>query len=350
MTADDGRALAHILGGARPLPNAPEDSDGWWEHHATEPAPSRSARDVDRFADAHLVDWATLWAHESGEEWLVEPIIPARRGTAIVAGGKTGKSLLLLDVAAAFATGRPILGRANHDGPRHVLYLDYEMTEDDLRERLEAMGYGPDADLSHLHYAALPAIDPLDTAAGGQYVVQLAHHVAAELVVIDTLARAVGGEENDADTYRAFYMNTGALLKQAGITMVRVDHVGHSAKERARGSSAKADDVDLVWLLTVRDDGLQLKHNGICRVSWVPPEVNLRRDTDPLRHVLTGYAAWPAGTREVAERLDQLEAPLDISKRKAVDLLREVNGKAARGEVVAAALKFRRQRIERGEP
>ena len=44
--------------------------------------------------------------------------------------------------------------------PIHVLYLDYEMTRADLRERLEDMGYGPDADLKRLHYALLPDLRP----------------------------------------------------------------------------------------------------------------------------------------------------------------------------------------------
>lgn len=345
MTALDG-PLAELLGEGRSVPNEPDDG---WDPEPWDVPDDSDLQPVDRWAAAHLIDWSKFWSRETGEEWLIEPLIPARRGTAIVAGGKSGKSLLLLDVAAAFATGRDLLGRTNREGPRHVLYLDYEMIEEDLRERLESMGYGPDDDLSHLHYAGLPGIDPLDTARGGQYVVQMAQDVAAELVVIDTLARAVGGEENDADTYRAFYMHTGALLKQSGITLVRVDHVGHSAKDRARGSSAKADDVDLVWVLAVREEGLQLKHGGTCRVSWVPPEVNLRRDTDPLRHVLIGYAAWPAGTREVADRLDQLGAPLDVTKRKAVEMLKAADGKAARGEVVNNAVKFRRLRAERAE-
>jgi Fe2+ transport system protein FeoA len=45
---------------------------------------------------------------------------------------------------------------------------------DDLRERLEGFGYGPDDDLSLLHYALLPTIDPLDTELGAAYVVDAA--------------------------------------------------------------------------------------------------------------------------------------------------------------------------------
>ena len=46
------------------------------------------------------------------EPWLIEPIIPAYSAIALYAAGKTGKSLLILDLVAAAASGRPILGGA----------------------------------------------------------------------------------------------------------------------------------------------------------------------------------------------------------------------------------------------
>ena len=65
--------------------------------------------------------------------------------------------MLALDVAAAFATGRSLLGQPPVP-QRSVMYLDLEMTEDDVRELLADPGYGPNDDLSRLAYFQLAAL------------------------------------------------------------------------------------------------------------------------------------------------------------------------------------------------
>lgn len=295
---------------------------------------------LDRF---HLVNWDELWKRESKEEWVAYPLVPLGRSVAFPAPGKSGKSLLLLDMVACLATGRPIFGRTNSNPPRTVLYLDYEMVEDDLLSRLEDMGYGPDVDFSRLRYSLLPTIDPLDTQAGGEQVLAACRALGAEVVVLDTMARAVSGSEDAADTFRAFYMHTAAKLKAAGITMIRLDHTGHSTADRARGSSAKADDVDVVWTLARKDNGLELKRTH-SRIGWGPTRAAFSIETEPvLRHVLRGGPSWSEGTKETADLLDELGAPLDITKAAALRLLQD-NKVGKRGAVVGDAVRFRRER------
>lgn len=60
------------------------------------------------------------------------------------------------------------------------------------------------------------------------------------MVVIDTISRAVGGEENDNDTWLNFYQYTGLRLKQAKVSVIRLDHTGKDLTEGERGGSAKA--------------------------------------------------------------------------------------------------------------
>jgi RecA-family ATPase len=117
------------------------------------------------------------------------------RQVAIFSPPKEGKSLLALDVCAAAATGGPILGRPASE-PLSVVYIDYEMTPDDLRERLERMGYRPDSHLENLHYYQLVDLPPLDSATGGQVLKNIVRRWDARLVVLDTMARVVCGEEN----------------------------------------------------------------------------------------------------------------------------------------------------------
>lgn len=170
------------------------------------------AQPVERYG-LKPVDWPTFWANEPADmDWLIEPVVPVGRQVTIFAPAKMGKSLLSLDIAAAAASGRPILGGNALKEPISVIYVDMEMTEADLRERLEDFGYGPADDLSQLHYYSLPALPPLDSDEGGEVLQGLARLHGSQLVVIDTLARVVTGDENVADTYRDFYRHVISIV------------------------------------------------------------------------------------------------------------------------------------------
>ncbi len=291
------------------------------------------------------IDWATFWATESpAEDWLLEPIVATGRQTAIYAQAKVGKSLLMLDALAAAASGRSVLGYPPRD-PISVLYVDLEMTEADLRERLTDLGYGPDVDLSRLHYYQLPPLPPLDSEFGGEILTSIAIKREVQVVCVDTMARAVSGAENDADTMRAFYRHTGRILKSAGIALVRLDHQGKEEEKGQRGSSAKADDVDVVLRLTRLDFKTLKLTRTHSRVPWVPLETMIVQELEPeLRH-RTSADAVPAGTQDCAIALDELEVPLDATAATALATLRRAD-RGARKTVVLAALKYRRASIK----
>jgi hypothetical protein len=289
------------------------------------------------------IDWAEFWATESpAEDWLLEPIVACGRATATYSAAKTGKSLLALDACAARATGRSVLGYPPLP-PIDILYVDLEMTEADLRERLTDLGYGPDDDLSHLHYYQLPPLPPLDGEFGGEILTSIAIELGVDLVVIDTVARAVAGGENDADTMRAFYRCTGRVLKAAGIALWRLDHQGKDAAQGQRGTSAKADDVDIVFRLTRLDARTLKLARTHARVPWVPAEVTIVQEEEPiLRHIVSDDAV-PAGTHDAAMALDELGVPLDATASTALAALRRAD-RGSRKTVVLAALKARRAR------
>lgn len=303
--------------------------------------------DGDHPLTPYLVNWAEFWAADLDDtEWLLEPLFADGRAHALYAGAKTGKSYLVLAACAALATGRPFLGQRGGT-PQDVLYVDYEMTPQDVRERLEEFGYGPSDDLSHLHYALLPSLPPLDTPEGGVALLEAAKAVKARFVVIDTMARAVGGEENDGDTFRAFYMWTGKALKQAGIGWARLDHAGKDATKGQRGSSAKNDDVDIVIRLERVDDGQRVVATHR-RMSWYPERTEIAvTSSDGLTSFSSPVGElWPAGTKDVAADLDRIGVPLDMGRPTAREMMRE-HGLEASTAVLAKALKWRRMEAAR---
>jgi len=290
--------------------------------------------------DHYRINWHDLWHAPIGDDWLIEPLIAAHRAHALYAPAKTGKSLLIAWLAVMAALGRPTLDRPGGE-PLTVLYCDLEMTPDDLRDRLENMGIGPQDNLDHLHWLSLPPL-VLDTAEGARTLVQHARHINADLVIIDTTARAVTGDENSADTYRAFARWTGVGLKREGIAYLRTDHAGKDLDRGQRGSSAKNDDVDIVWQLTANDSQkitLKATHR---RMGWVPEKLVLDKTDDPLgyRHTAQNLA-WPEGTAEAAALMDAHQIPLGPSDR-AVLAACKTAGIKGKAHVLRAAAKYRR--------
>jgi hypothetical protein len=295
----------------------------------------------------HLVTWPDFWTDDDdGVDWLLEPLIARGRGHALYAGAKTGKSLLMLAACAALATGKPFL-RQPAGPPVRILYLDYEMTAADLRERLEGYGYGPDDDLSCLHYALLPSIPPLDTELGAAIILERATTLDVAHVVIDTTSRAISGEENSADTFRALYRLLGMRLKGADIGFHRIDHSGKDAEKGQRGSSAKNDDVDVVQRLEARDKGAFVLRATHRRMMWVPEAVDIVKDESDVVTWTTEQATQPTGTYHIVKWLDDHEVPATMGRDKVRALLKS-EGQRAENAAISAALKIRKRRLSEG--
>jgi hypothetical protein len=277
---------------------------------------------------AKQIDWKDLWADETEEKFILYPIIPERRSLAIYSAPKVGKSLLLLEIAAAIATGREILSYTP-DKARDVLYVDLENDpRSDIRTRLTLMGYTPEM-LTRLHLVSFPNLAALDSPRGGAHLLAAVNYYKSDLVVIDTVSRTIEGDENENDTWLQFYRNTGLKLKQNGTAMIRLDHSGKDETKGQRGGSAKGGDVDYVWRLSrITDDTFRLE----CEMNRAPlPEKSLilKRHTHPhLRHTIdTGGKAsvLTAHINTIITAAEQAELPLNMSRAELKKALKHLN-------------------------
>lgn len=325
----------------RPVPPAP----------AADPADEKLAqlRDNDAAIAASYspVDWDALFADDDLDpDWLIPDILERGENAVIYAPAKTGKSLVTLDMMAALASGRARLGRPATE-PMRLLYIDQENSRKDLHRRLAAMGYTA-ADLTSLIYLSFSALPPLDTMQGGAELTALVRHHGADIVVLDSTSRVVDGSEQESDTYRAMYRHTIRHLKPLGTTIVRLDNSGKDVGKGQRGSSAKADDIDVAWELT-RQRGGEFRFRCTHDRSGVHPEqVHVERLADPLRHVVTA-APGPMSTEtlhpainKLIDALDAAGAPNNVGRDKARSYLPA--GFASRNEDLSAAVKARKQR------
>jgi AAA domain/Bifunctional DNA primase/polymerase, N-terminal len=284
------------------------------------------------------VDWHAAWDAKPEEiQWLIEPLIEAGQSVALFAVPGIGKSLIALELAAALATGRPVLGNPKRD-PVTVVYIDVENRQPSLVERLQAFGYEP-ASLGRLILFSFPSIAALDSLLGGQQILALAVTHQAAIVIIDTTSRVVAGKENEADTYLAFYRHTVIPLRARGIALLRLDHPGKDVARGTRGSSAKKGDVDAEWLLSKTSELTFSLDRQKERDNHGDPHIGLRRHFEPLRHQVTAGSGDRAG--ELAGELDRLNVPPDAGRVIAGKALRDA-GIKVRGTDLAAALRRRK--------
>ena len=345
------RTLASGFGGGAAKPRT-HGGGLYLPPSATVPATPGVEEVAPDFADevrAHLprLDWYDLFEREDDQEWIVEPLIPVRRLVALYSAPKVGKSLLMLELAVHISRGTSVLG-TDLDRPRRVLYVDFENDpRGDILERLRAMGFAA-KDLDGLDYLSFPRLSALDTAQGGAQLLAAVQVYGSEVVVVDTISRAISGEENENDTWLNFYRHTGRALKAAGVALVRLDHSGKDETRGQRGGSAKSGDVDMVWRMSKVTEGTYRLDCEAARLQVAEKTLVVHRDLTPvLRHRVDAqgrYAAWDAKVSEVLAAAEKAGVELSAGRKRMREWLR-TTGLSASDRVLTEVIR-RRKGIE----
>lgn len=203
--------------------------------------------------------FGATWFHEIGRQkptrdWLIKNLILARAFGIMYGAPGCGKSFLTTDMclhAAAMAAGLvPGDWFGYRCRPFGVVYVVAE-GRDDFEIRLHAWradhGMSDDA---MLPFVFLPT--SIDMRSSGADTVRLAQEVAGiselmrercgvgvGLVVIDTVARALaGGNENASEVMGAFVINCAKLPDATGAAVLGIHHGGKEAGRGPRGHEA----------------------------------------------------------------------------------------------------------------
>jgi hypothetical protein len=281
-----------------------------------------------------FVDWDDLYNRVNDDEAVVEGLAYRGRWTALASAAKAGKSTFLLGLAVETATAGMT-----------VMYLDAEMGRGDVLERVEDwMGLKP-SDLVNLRYTDLPP--KLDNVAGAQALWDVAEELGPDIVIIDGLNGVVNGAENDDTTWRDMYEWAIAPLKARNVAIVSADNTGKDRTLGPRGSSVKLDKADAVLILERTDTGVTLIASHRRSTSYPREQEYIVTDADesgpPMRVVrVDDGSGVPEGTARVVAILDNLGAPLDISRRTARRLLAEHGFEGVRNAEFGAMLAWRR--------
>ena len=205
-----------------------------------------------------------LYAHgNSGARpttaWLVKHVIPAQAKGLLSGQWGSAKTFVVIDLAAAVATGQPFLGHAikRQSG---VLFIAAEGANQ-VRLRFDAVWKekcgGGEERAPFCWYETAPVLLQKDAV---KKLIAMARQAEAMLmkdfglplglIIIDTLVACAGyrrsGEENDNAVGQALMNVLEAVAREISCYVLGVDHLGKNIEAGTRGAIAKESSADSV--------------------------------------------------------------------------------------------------------
>jgi len=203
-------------------------------------------------------------------EWLINGVIPQKSFVALYAPPASFKSFIALDIAECIATGRAFLG--NEITKRGaVLYIAGE-GHGGIGSRIKALKTHHETPVGAPVYFLRRQVNLRSSKTDLQSLVDAIDDLKAindinfELIIIDTLARAFGGgNENASEDMGAFITAAGAIQGRYECGLLVVHHAGKDATKGLRGHSSLLGAVD-TELEIIRIEGAQ-PPKGILHIS-----------------------------------------------------------------------------------
>lgn len=283
--------------------------------------------------------------------YLLGPMLPSGQTSIIYSQGGSGKSLLSLAIGVAMQEGVILPSGLIPAKRLQVLYLDYESDEDEQRTRLEwlarGLGLSETPDIICRHQIRALKDD----------ITRIKREVDVEnigLVIVDSIAYALGGSAMDAD----IVIEAFNALRSLGpkVTRLVIAHIPKADKEQKVGSiygsvffenagrsvwemraELENDGVSLAmfqrksnWGKKSAPFGLQFQFDDEDR-SVLVRGVNVENDSELIIHATVAYqltAALRSGRRTPRQLADDISGNVDSIRRT---LLRMEK----RGEVIA---------------
>jgi len=218
-------------------------------------------------------------------DYLIKGVLEKQSNAVLFGHWNVGKTFVVLDMAAAIATGERWFGKRVRQG--RVLYLGYEGIRA-MRKRMIALrGRHPKLTDRRVPFQWQPLrtalTKPEGIAALGRILRFYAerHGGAPDLIIIDPLANALGGDDSDAMLMGLLNECVAALIQKQRCTVLRVHHSGHGNQERARGHSSLPAGVDTEIRVTDQEIALTKQRDDVRGKFFFKLDVvTLGRDSD----------------------------------------------------------------------
>ena len=295
--------------------------------------------------------------HIKPPEWIVPDLLMVNTYAIMFGQQSAGKTFLALDLGLSVAVGEPVWPAHRPEAlwrdirkPGPVLYAAGEGRAG-YKQRVEAW--------EQVHHGGEPVsnfvlIDPVprfDEGLEPFLEAAKAHHAQYQLVIIDTIGRAMqGANVNASEDAGKFSKLVDRIKLELGGTVLALGHVGHSAKDRITGSNVFLGDADT--LLGVERD----KRTNIVSITmtkqkdapeWEKPrhaalrEVTLTSGKTSLVPVEVREAEQPAKESRAAQDARDIAIGLMVVDGAVAAVLQAAPGKVWSTAALAAAVALR---------
>ncbi len=186
---------------------------------------------ADRFLPVRVGEWVK----RPPPKWIIDGLLPQADLALVYGGSGVGKSFWVLDLAMAIALGNSWHDREVVKGP--VLWIAAEAAGS-VRNRALAYAKQHDVDLAATDLWIVGDTPSLDDIEHVRALAKHAKPIAPSIIVVDTLAAASGGaNENSGEDMGAILAACRALHRITGALVVLIHHAGKDAAKGARGWS-----------------------------------------------------------------------------------------------------------------
>jgi hypothetical protein len=270
-----------------------------------------------------LVPAGELVRNVKAPDWLIPGYLEHDTCTQLVGKPACGKSLQVLDWCCCVATGTPWHGKPIKQQP--AIYICGE-GHNGISRRLKAweIEHGQTLEEKPLFVSTM-ATRLLDDEAALE-VFQIIENCTDELpglIVIDTLARNLGGNENSTEDMSRFIEHVDTFLRLPFKACVLiVHHTGHADRDTGRGSTAVIGGVDCNYHMVKNPAGFIALHNVKMKDGETPADVLQTIKAiempgcDDFGNPFTGPVLIPADYMQTPHA-----APLGANQKKALTLL-----------------------------
>ena len=219
-------------------------------HEAFEHAETFTPRPGVPFGSLRVLSVRDALDQEIDRDYLVKGLVNPGELSVWYGAPGSGKSFAMLHLGYAIAQGRQALGRRVRHAP--VLYVACEATSGIARRiRALATEHGFADDFKYIPQSVdLSEPDSINV----PEIINAAAAIGAKLVVIDTLARAMqGGDENSSQAMGAIIEALDRIKAATGAHVATVHHSGKNEAAGMRGHSSLLGAADVVVEITGKE-------------------------------------------------------------------------------------------------
>lgn len=259
-TVDDADDIANLDIGTPPTKEAIAQAAGKAPSKALQ---MRSLKDVNERAKA------------APSPYLVKGLFDQGTFSVLYGPPKAAKTFLALDIAGAIAAGVPWQGMRTAQGT--VLYFAME-GGGGINRRVEAMRLHRQLDFDAPLFLHAGAIDLRSSKDGADAIIRAARQCAQDanqptrLIVIDTLARAFGGgNENEGPDMGAFIANIDRIRQFTGATVLVVHHTPKATPDILRGHGSLLGAIDTAFRISEDKQVIVAAQRDLEAIDDLPP-------------------------------------------------------------------------------